>query len=118
MILPDIGDLNRRVLLLSVNHTPTGEAELTKGHRTIAEVWGKVEINGGSAYWDSVNIDEAVTHRVYVRYVQNLTRPQDLKHLTELEIEGVTYRVRRCTDVNGAHRFTMLECEEVGYVDP
>lgn len=113
MILPVIGELNRRVLLLAVQHSPAGDARLTKNERKIAEVWGKVEINGGAAYWDSVNIDEAVTHRVYVRYVYGLTRPQDLKHLTELEIEGVTYRVRRCTDVNGAHRFTMLECEEI-----
>ena len=117
MRLPSVGELNRRVRLVSISHIPTGDAELTETERNVAEVWGKVEINGGSAYWDSVNIDEAVTHRVYVRYVQNLTRPQDLKHLTELEIEGVTYRVRRCTDVNGAHRFTMLECEEIRCVN-
>lgn len=117
MQLPQIGELNRRIRLLALNHTPSGDSDLVKNSSLIAEVWAKVEIIGGVTYWESVNIDEKVTHRFYVRYVYSQTRPQDLSHLTELECEGVLYRVRRCTDVNGAHRFTMFECEEIGRGD-
>ena len=114
MILPTPGELNRRIRLLSVRHSPSGDAELASSRDLIAEVWAKCEIVGGVTYFESVNTDEAMTHRFYIRYVPKLTRPQDLGHLTEVECEGVRYRVRRCTDVNGAHRFTLMECEEVG----
>ena len=118
MRLPEIGELNRRIKLLSVSGVPVGDSDLSTDRTLIQEVWAKVEINGGVAYWESVNTEETVTHRFYVRYVVGYTRPQDLRHITEVDCEGVRYRVRRCTDVNGAHRFTMLECEEIGIVDP
>ena len=113
MRLPDIGELNRRVRLISVTHDPTGDAKLVENRQILMETWAKCEIIGGSAYWDSVNVDEARTHRFYVRYVKGRTAPIDLRRLTQLECEGAVYAVRRVTDVNGAHRFTMLECEEL-----
>lgn len=116
MKLPEIGELNRRVKLIAVSHGPSGDSALTENRRLLAEVWAKVEVNGGASYWDSVNVDETVTHRIYVRYVPKRTTPPDLRALTDVECEGIRYRVRRTTDVNGAHRFTMMECEELGCV--
>lgn len=113
MILPLPGELNRRASLISVNHTPTGDFELKENRKVVATVWAKFEVIGGSSYWGSVNVEETTTHRIYVRYVNNLTRPQDLKDLVEVECEGINYLVKRCTDVNNAHRFTMLEVEEI-----
>lgn len=113
MILPNIGELNRRVRLVSVSHDPDDTTGLTETRQLLCECWAKCEIVGGSAYWQSVNVEETNTHRFYVRYVHHRTLPIDLRRCTELECEGVTYAVRRVTDVNGAHRFTMLECEEL-----
>lgn len=113
MRLPLPGELNRRVRLISLSHKPVGENGLTEESREICEFWGKVEVVGGSIYFDSSAINETLTHRIYIRWVKGETRPVDLQNLIEVECESARYRVRRRTDVNDAHRFTMLECEEL-----
>lgn len=113
MILPTIGELNRRAQLYSVSNKPTGKTALARCRDLIAEVWAKVEVIGGSYYWEMVQIEETVTHRIWLRYVPHLTRPRDLSQLSEVDCDGSRYRVRRVTDVNNQHRFVMLECEEV-----
>lgn len=113
MQLPKIGELNRRVKLVSVSHEPDDSSGLREKRVLLAEVWAKCEIVGGASYWSSVNVEETQTHRFYVRYVNNLTRPIDLRRLTQVECEGAIYSVRRVTDVNGLHQFTLMECEEM-----
>lgn len=112
MRLPEIGELRRRVKLFGVKHSPDDDAGLVTSTELIGEVWAKREIVGGVQYLESMNVEETVTHRFYVRYVPGL-RPQDLGHLSGLECEGVRYVVRRVTDVDDMHRFTMFEAEEV-----
>lgn len=115
MKLPLSGELNRRIRLLSVTQKPIGESALEDVHEEIATVWAKREVVGGQNYWQSVNLEETVTHRFYVRWVKSLTRPVDWAKIVEIECEEIRYRVRRVTDVNDAHLFTMLECEELGH---
>lgn len=112
MRLPEIGELRRRVKLFGVKHSPDDDAGLVTSTELIGEVWAKREIVGGVQYLESMNVEETVTHRFYVRYAPGL-RPQDLGHLSGLECEGVRYVVRRVTDVDDMHRFTMFEAEEV-----
>ena len=113
MILPTIGELNRRAQLYSVSNEPTGKMSLARSRDLIVEVWAKVEVIGGTYYWEMAQIEEKVTHRIWLRYVPRVTRPRDLTHLSEVDCDGARYRVRRITDVNNEHRFVMLECEEV-----
>lgn len=113
MILPTIGELNRRAQLYSVSNEPTGKASLARSRDLIVEVWSKVEVIGGAYYWEMAQIEETVTHRIWVRYVPRVTRPRDLTHLSEVDCDGSRFRVRRITDVNNEHRFVMLECEEI-----
>lgn len=115
MKLPDIGSLNRRISLYLIRQIPEGEFGLKDEREKIAEVWAKREVVGGQNYWQSVNLEETVTHRFFVRWVKVLTRPVDLAKIVEIECEEIRYRVRRVTDVNDAHLFTMLECEELGH---
>lgn len=112
MRLPEIGELRRRIKLFGIQHEPDDAAGLVTSTVEIGEVWAKREIVGGVQYLESMNVEETVTHRFYVRYVPGL-RPQDLGHLSGLECEGVRYVVRRVTDVDDMHRFTMFEAEEV-----
>lgn len=117
MILPNIGELNTRARLFSVKTIPEGDYELSNERTQIAEVWAKIEIIGGSQYLESVNTEESVTHRIYVRYVKGFTSPLDLQHITEVDLGGFTYMVKRVTDVNSAGRFTLLECEQMKSVE-
>ena len=113
MRLPSAGELNRRVTFHLIQTVPVGDSDVEHQETTNVTTWGKVEVVGGSTYWESVSIEEAVTHRIWVRAVPDRTRPQDLRHLTEVEVEGIRFRVRRTTDVDNLHRFTMMECEEL-----
>ena len=112
MILPTVGELNERATLYRVESVPNGDWETNNERHLIAVVWAKVEVIGGSRYLDSINTESAVTHRVYVRYVKGFSSPLDLQQLTEIDIDGFTYRAKRITDVNNAHRFTLIECEQ------
>ena len=111
MILPTIGELNRRASIQAVKTRPTASGKHENAQTPVWTCWAKVEVVGGSTYWNSVQTDEAVTHRIYVRQVSGKTRPQDLPRQIEIDCDGVRYRVKRVTDVNSAERFTMFECE-------
>ena len=115
MILPLIGELNRRVTGYSVAHAGGSlVAALDRSTIQLFELWGKVSPVGSVSYYESVNLEQTITHRIFLRYIPGTSAPQDLAHLVEVECEGVWYRVRRVSDVNGQHRFTALDCEELG----
>lgn len=111
---PTAGELNRRIVAHIVGHAACGASALRKDTEVLFRAWAKVEVIGGASYFESVNLEETISHRFIVRYVPQLTRPQDMSRVTEIECEGLFYRVRRVTDMNGAHRFTAIECEELG----
>lgn len=108
---PLSGQLNHRCFIYCAKLMPNGKSDQSTKRTPLWECWCKVEVIGGSVYWDNVQTEEAVTHRVFVRTVPGKTRPQDLPRLIEIECEGIWYRVKRTTDCNSAHRFTLFECE-------
>lgn len=112
MKLPQIGEMRRRVAIYNVAFSSSGASALSEKRVLMLEAWAKHEIVGGQNYWDSVNVEETVTDRFIIRYSKSLqTTPPSLKRMIELDCEGITYRVRRVTDMNGVGRFTALECE-------
>ena len=111
MILPNVGELNRRADFYKVQTRAIGGGKHETTEKPFWSCWAKVEVIGGVVYWDNVQTSEAVTHRIYIRYVVGKTRPQDLGNQIEIVIDGCRYRSKRVTDVNSAGRFTLLECE-------
>lgn len=111
MILPTIGELNRRCDIYTVRTRPTLAGKHENAEAPVWSCWCKVEVVGGSTYWNSMQTDESTTHRIYVRQVAGKTRPQDLPRQIEIACDGLRYRVKRVTDVNSAERFTLMECE-------
>lgn len=112
MQLPSIGELNRRVRIYAVSTTPEDDADYSNGLELVLSAWAKVEPVGGVNYWGSVQADSLVTHRMWLRYSKSSrTTPELLPRAARVEFEGVWYSVKRATDANGAHRFTLLECE-------
>nr|DAJ51211.1 MAG TPA: Putative head tail adaptor [Caudoviricetes sp.] len=110
MELPAIGELNRRIGIYTLTTTPEGSSDMTNTLTLIRSVWAKEEIVGGVSFWGSVQAESTVTHRFVIRYGRG-TRPEDLTHAVKVKCEGTEYTVKRLTDMNGAHRFTALECE-------
>lgn len=112
---PLSGEMNRRATFFSIKHVPSGDSDLLKNGQTLFHAWVKVEVVGGLVYWENAQTSDAVTHRIFVRYVKDRSRPQDFSRITVIRIGDILYRAKRVTDVNESRRFTMLECEVLGH---
>ncbi|WWZ14855.1 phage head closure protein [Pseudomonas chlororaphis] len=70
--------------------------------------WAKIEPVGTAVYANGVQTDNKLTHRITLRLLRGITDAHEVVH------GGTIYRVRRSADLNGTHRFTQLEVEELG----
>ena len=111
--IPAAGELERNARFYSVTTLASGEYDSEDERTFLFSRRCKVEPVGSGIFWNGIQVDESVTHRIWVRYEPGRTRPQDFPKMTELEIEGRRYQVKRLTDVNGAHLFTQIEAEEL-----
>lgn len=111
--IPTAGELVRNAVFYEITTLASGDYESEDERKRLFSRRCKVEPVGSGIYWNGVQVDESVTHRIWVRYEPGRTRPQDFPKMTELEIEGRRYQVKRLTDVNGAHLFTQIEAEEL-----
>lgn len=110
MTEPGAGDLNRRVLLRRREDLPATDAGLTSLFTDERKRWARIEPVGTAVYSGSVQADDKITHRITLRYLG--LGPIDF----EVVHGAVVYRVKRAADMNVAHRFTLLEVEELGAV--
>ena len=117
MDLPTIGNLRHRVKILVSSDVPVEDNGSEKEFRIKDEVWGALDVVGNGIFWNSMQVEEAVTHRIYLRSIVGRTRPQDLQGVTYFVIDGLSYRARRIADVAGKERFTVIDCEQLGAFD-
>lgn len=116
MNLPEIGQLKHRVKFEVLEHDPGDSFGFVAREARSFEVWGKLEVVGGGVFWGSKQVEDAVTHRIWVRRTPGKTDPASLKAVTELLVGNRRFRAKRIEDADGLERFTVLECEELGVV--
>lgn len=114
MIEPLSGDLNQRITFELIRHVADKNLGFSPKTKASFTIWGRIEPVGGVVYWGSVQVESSVTHRIFVRAITGKTRPQDLPKVVEITCEGMRYVSKRITDINGAHRFTLIEAELKG----
>lgn len=107
MRIPRIGELDRRVRLRERRDYPYRDAELESEFPQQRSRWAKIEPVGAAVYSGSIQIDEKVTHRIYLRYIDGVTSDYEVVYREQV------FRVRRVGDLNGVRRFTVLEVEEL-----
>ena len=117
MNLPTIGKLRHRVKILVASDIPADDNGSEKEFKVKDEVWGALEVVGSGIFWNSMQTEETVTHRLYMRSIPGRTRPQDLEGVTYFVANGLSYRARRIADVAGEERFTVIDCEQLGAFD-
>lgn len=110
MNLPEIGTLNRRVEIYELSTAPDDETGAENSECLKLRCWASISPVGGQIYWGSAQVENVVTHRIIVRSMRG-TRPEDLQHITRIRGDGMSFLVKRVTDINGDHRFTAIECE-------
>lgn len=104
------GDLNKRVTFETVKTVANKASGFNNQVTDSFTVWGRVEATGTQVFWNTSQIGPGVTNRIFVRAVKGKTYPCDFKNVQWASCEGVKYKILRVMDVNGEHRFTLLEC--------
>ncbi|MNJ57878.1 Phage head-tail joining protein [compost metagenome] len=105
---PGAGELNRRITLRLRSDIPAPDFGLDSTFAEEKRRWAKIEPVGAATYSAGVQIDAKVTHRITLYFLDGLGEAHEVVHGSKL------YRVQRVTDMNGAHRFTVLDVEELG----
>jgi len=115
--IPVIGKLNKRGTIRRWQDVPDAvtfgiEQTFDAGQ----EVWCGIEPVGSAIFWGTAQVENGVTHRAIVRRSSTVTETIITgEHV--LESEGLRYRIKRASDLNGAGRFVVLECEALGAIN-
>ncbi|MBV6287361.1 phage head closure protein [Pseudomonas aegrilactucae] len=107
---PSTGELNRRITVRLRSDKPARDYGLDSVFTDEKRRWASIVSVGAAVYSASVQLDAKVTHRITLRFLEGVTDDCEVVHGSAL------YRVRRVGDLNGTHRFTVLEVELLGLV--
>ena len=108
MLEPSAGELDRRITLRLRSDIPAPDLGLDSLFTDQKKRWAKIEPVGTAVYANGVQTDVKITHRVTLYHLKGMSDAHEVVH------GGSIYRVRRVADMNGGHRFTLLEVEELG----
>lgn len=109
---PDPGELNRRITLRQREDIPSDDYGTDPEYRNVKKVWAKIRQVSATAYQESVQTEEKVTHYITIRYRAGITSASEVVYNDQL------FSVRRIRDLNDARRFLLLECEAFGAENP
>ncbi|XZG71723.1 phage head closure protein [Chitinibacteraceae bacterium HSL-7] len=107
---PQIGRLNRRIVLERRADQPAGAFGMVEQRSDGVPCWADVMPVSGSAWQDGRQTGTEVTHRFLIRYRTDVT----LDH--EITYNGIRYRVQRVSDLDDRRRFTVIDALELGVV--
>lgn len=108
-MLTNPGQLKKRATFLEWTSEQEGTG-LREEYKPILTTWCKLEPTGALTYWfGKVQLDTDVTHRITVRRTER-TKPEKLTSQIVVEVEGARFKILRSSDLEGAERFTVLDC--------
>lgn len=104
----NIGALRNRVTLEMRQQAADAGTGIAETFATVAEVWGAVEATRGSVYIGSIQVGEAITHRITLRWLD----PTTFTHLSVNE-GAQRFRKRDARDPDGRRRWLEVMAEEM-----
>ncbi|WP_110995580.1 head-tail adaptor protein [Pseudomonas sichuanensis] len=105
---PGAGELDQRITIRLREDMPVDEADVESVFAEPRQRWAKLRAVGTAAYTDSVQTDDTITHRVWVRRIEGVTTSH------EIVSGSMVYRVKRSAPWGAGKRFTVIEVEELG----
>ncbi|MDO5352015.1 MAG: head-tail adaptor protein [Succinatimonas sp.] len=112
--IPRAGELTKQVIIFKRVDKPVGNVFSKNNDTKICVVRAKIEPVGGAVYWGSIQTQNTVTHRIWIRSLKNKTDVQAIQHSIYIKYKNITYRPVRVTDANGQSLFTLIEACELG----
>lgn len=111
-MLPDPGELNKRVLLRQRVDLAVADYGVEPFWLREKKVWARVRQVSATTYHESVQSDNTITHYITIRFRRGITADY------EVVTSGTVLRVKRLRDLNSAGRYLLMECEEIGAESP
>lgn len=122
MIL-NIGTFKHRLGILARPQAPNNQASIDYENDVLATVWAYIEPTKGSKYLYRQQIEEQVTHKIYIRYLPWITAENwliykkgdfqsNVNRTNDPLIENVSFRIRGVKNLWQQQRFLELSCEE------
>jgi len=102
-----VGALRRRLLLETPVETPDGAGGQFRSFETIAAVWAQVEWLSGNERWRGERPEQAVSHRITLRWRDGVDAGQRLRDGEQV------FDIRAVADPDGARRRLVCLVEEV-----
>jgi len=107
-LLPDPGELDKRVLLRKRVDVPAADLGTRPEYPVSYPVWAKVVQTSATTYQETAQTENVITHYITVRWRRGITSDFEV-------VQGdQVYRVRRARDLNSKRRYLLLECTELG----
>ncbi|MCU6668697.1 phage head closure protein [Enterobacteriaceae bacterium H4N4] len=108
-LLPDPGELDKRILLRKRVDEPTADFGTEPEYPVSFRAWAKVIQTSATTYQETAQTDNVITHYITIRWRRGITSDFEV-------VEGdEVYRVKRARDLNGERRYLLLECTELGF---
>lgn len=105
-----IGDLTSRVKLQTRSLTAgnSGSIESIETFTDIVEVWAAIETTRGSQLWDGVEVSNPFTHKIYIRY------RNDIEFTEWLEYSNEKYDIVDVENLEHKNEWLLLMCTRKG----
>ncbi|SKC22478.1 phage head-tail adaptor, putative, SPP1 family [Kosakonia radicincitans] len=107
-ILPDPGELDRRVQIRQRVDTPSDDMGTEPTYPVAFYTWAKVTQTSATTYQETAQTNNAITHYITIRWRTGITTD------FEVVLGDEVFRVQRARDLNSKRRFLLLECSDLG----
>lgn len=107
-ILPDPGELDKRVQLRQRVDTPSDDMGTEPTYPVQFNAWAKVTQTSATTYQETAQTENAITHYITIRWRSGITKD------FEVVLGDEVFRVQRVRDLNSRRRFLLLECTDLG----
>ena len=108
-----IGDMNKRITFKVRYITPPADVNYDNTFSTLLSVKAAIETVNGQAFFDSVAGDTPITHKFYIRYINNVAiRSEDW-----LVYGGNNYKILLIENVDEANKYLIIRATLKGPSD-
>ena len=102
-----VGAMRRRLLLERPVGVPDGSGGETRSHELVAAVWARVEWLSGEERWRAGRPEQALSHRISLRWRAGVDAGQRLRDATQI------FEICAVADPDGGRRRLVCLAEEV-----
>ena len=114
---PNVGELDRLVKVRLWSDTAASGFAIDQHFDAGQTAWARIEPAGTALFYGGAQIESGITHRLATWRTATLNaRTVTARHV--VEHDGLRYRVRRATDMNGRKDFVLMDLEQLGAIAP